>query len=202
MNTTQLKIFETTEFNKIRILDDLETGKILFSGKDVAIALGYSRPKKAIKDHCKGITKRCFPTPGGTQEMVCITEGDLYRLITHSRLPSAQKFESWVFDEVLPSIRRDGYYINRASMKLELTEELLSGYKELQPNKARFLNADLIKTLKDQVKVLRAENKKLRRTLYASEERAADLEGKLNDVQCNLLEQVINLQEKSDNDDS
>nr|DAU60511.1 MAG TPA: repressor domain protein [Caudoviricetes sp.] len=194
VSNAQLKVFEKTEFGAVRIWDDPETGKTLFSGRDIATVLGYTNTRKAIKDHCKGVTKRYLPTPGGSQEMTLIPEGDVYRLITHSKLPSAQKFESWVFDEVLPSIRRDGYYINKQEMRLEMMENLLSGYKELKPNKAKFLNGELIQTLKDQIKVLRAENKKLHHSLRISEERATELENKLNDVQCNFLEQLINLQ--------
>lgn len=83
----------------------------MFCGSDCARALGYTNSRKALGDHCKGVTKRDTLTAGGKQEMSFIPEGDLYRLITHSKLPSAEKFESWVFDEVLPSIRKHGGYI-------------------------------------------------------------------------------------------
>lgn len=194
MSETQLKIFEREEFGEVRILDDRKTGKILFSGKDIATVLGYSNTKDAIRRHTKKSVKRTFLTSGGSQEMTFIPESDVYRLITHSKLPSAQKFEEWVFDEVLPSIRRDGYYINKQAMKLEIMEDLLSGYKELQPNKARFLHEDLIKTLKDQNKVLRAENSSLRRSLKISADRADDLEDKLTDVKENLINQLLGIE--------
>jgi prophage antirepressor-like protein/phage anti-repressor protein len=98
------------EGNNLRTLTD-EQGSIWFCGKDAALMLGYTNPSKAIGDHCKGITKR-YPlqTAGGIQEAAFISEGDLYRLIAHSHLPSAQKFERWVFEEVLPSIRKTGGY--------------------------------------------------------------------------------------------
>jgi prophage antirepressor-like protein len=85
-------------------------GKPYFVGTDVAKALGYSNPRKAILDHCKGVTKRDTPTSSGIQSMSYINEGDLYRLIMKSKLPSAEKFESWVMDEVLPTIRKTGSY--------------------------------------------------------------------------------------------
>lgn len=198
MSNAQLKVFERTGFGTIRILDDPETGKTLFCAKDVADALGYAKARNAISMHCRYALKRGVPHPQSldkTLEMLMIPEGDVYRLITHSKLPSAQKFETWVFDEVLPSIRKDGYYINKQEMRIEMMENLLSGYKELQPNKAKFLNEELTQTLKDQIRVLRAENKKLHRSLQISEERASELENKLNDVRCNFLEQLINLQE-------
>ena len=86
-------------------------GETLFCGKDVATILGYTNPSKALGDHTKGVTKR-YPleTPGGTQEFTFITEPDLYRLITHSKLPTAEKFERWVFEDVLPAIRKTGMY--------------------------------------------------------------------------------------------
>jgi len=187
----KLEIFNNKEFGKIRIFDDKETGKTLFSGKDIAEALGYSNTKDAIRRHVKGGVKRALPTPGGLQEMVLITEGDVYRLITHSKLPSAQKFESWVFDEVLPSIRKNGYYINRQEMRLELTEDLLSGYDELQPRKARLLNDDLIRSYKDQIKVLKAENSSLQNEIASYKGRVADLEKIIDDVKNQLLRKLL-----------
>lgn len=102
--------FTSNEFGTIRTVE--QDGKVLFCGKDVATALGYSNTKDALAKHCKGVANR-YPlkTDGGTQQARFITEGDLYRLIASSKLPSAQKFESWVFDEVLPSIRRQGAYV-------------------------------------------------------------------------------------------
>ena len=106
MNDVQ--VFNNSEFGDIRVLE--EDGKILFCGSDVAKALGYTNVSKALSDHCKGITKRYTLTAGGKQEMSFISEGDMYRLICSSKLPSAEKFESWVFDEVLPAIRKTGSY--------------------------------------------------------------------------------------------
>lgn len=96
--------------NTVRVVE--EDGNVLFCGKDVATALGYVNTKDALARHCKGVVKH-YPleTAGGTQEARFITEGDLYRLTASSKLPSAQKFESWVFDEVIPSIRRHGGYM-------------------------------------------------------------------------------------------
>lgn len=82
-------------------------------GKDVCDVLGYENASKALSDHCKGITNR-YPltTGGGTQEMRVISEPDLFRLIVGSKLPSAVRFERWVFEEVLPSIRKTGGYLS------------------------------------------------------------------------------------------
>lgn len=104
----ELQIFNSEEFGDIRTAEI--DGKPYFVGTDVAKALGYSNPRKAILDHCKGVTKRDTPTSSGVQSMSYINEGDLYRLIMKSKLPSAEKFEAWVMDEVLPTIRKTGSY--------------------------------------------------------------------------------------------
>lgn len=78
---------------------------------DVAKALGYKVPKDAVTAHCKGAIKHRYLTNGGYQELKMIPEGDIYRLAARSKLPSAEEFESWVFDEVLPQIRQTGGYI-------------------------------------------------------------------------------------------
>ena len=112
-----VKTFVNEEFGSVRTIE--ENGKILFCGSDVAKALGYRRPKDAINAHCKGAVKRRLLTNGGAQEMKMISEGDVYRLISHSRLPSAEKFESWIFDDILPTIRRTGGYVSNEEMFIE-----------------------------------------------------------------------------------
>ena len=104
----EIQIFKNEEFGQVRVFT--LNGKEYFVGSDIAKSLGYAIPSKAINTHCKGVSKMEVPTNGGKQEMLIITEGDVYRLITHSKLPSAEKFETWVFDEVLPSIRKHGMY--------------------------------------------------------------------------------------------
>ena len=112
---TELQIFSNEEFQVRTVEID---GKLYFVGLDVAKALGYSNPSKAVIQHCKGITKTGIPSGGGIQETNCITEGDLYRLITKSELPSAERFESWVFDDVIPAIRKTGSY-NSGTNRIE-----------------------------------------------------------------------------------
>lgn len=103
-----LKVFENPAFGQVRTID--ENGKVLFCLTDVAKALGYGNTRDAINRHCKGVVKRDTPTPSGVQSMNFGPEGDVYRLIIHSKLPAAEEFEKWVFDEVLPSIRKTGVY--------------------------------------------------------------------------------------------
>ena len=108
-----VQIFESAEFGSVRIIQ--EGDDFLFCAKDVAIALGYSNTKDAIIRHCNGVVKRdLIDSLGRRQEAAFIPEGDLYRLVTHSKLPSAKRFERWVFDAVLPSIRKTGSYSTKA----------------------------------------------------------------------------------------
>ena len=103
----------TFQFNTqdIRTIVD-EQGEPWFCAKDVCDVLDYSNTSKAISDHCreKGITKRYTLTEKGEQELTFINEGNLYRLIIKSQKPEAEPFETWVCDEVLPSIRKTGGY--------------------------------------------------------------------------------------------
>ncbi len=110
----QMEIFKNPEFGSIRVIE--ENGKYLFCGLDIAVALGYSNPRDALRRHCKGVVKRDTLTEGGPQQLSFIPEGDVYRLIVHSKLPSAERFEKWVFDEVLPTIRKHGAYITREKL--------------------------------------------------------------------------------------
>ena len=108
---TDLQTFTNAAFGKVRIL--YEDGKPLFCGADACKALGYSNQWDALKRHCRYLVKREVPNPQSVSKKVTMNflpEGDLYRLITHSKLPSAEKFEHWVFDEVLPTLRQTGQY--------------------------------------------------------------------------------------------
>ncbi len=109
-----VEIFKNPEFGSIRTLE--QDGKVLFCGTDIAAALGYTNPRKAVRDHTRGGTKCSIPTTSGNQTMTFISEGDVYRLIVHSKLPSAERFERWVFDEVLPSIRKHGAYMTKEKL--------------------------------------------------------------------------------------
>lgn len=139
----ELKIFENEEFGSLRTMEI--DGKIYFCGSDVAKMLGYARPSKAIIDHCKGVLKWDTPTKGGIQSLSYIPEGDVYRLITHSKLPSAEKFEMWVFEDVLPSIRQYGAYLTPDTLEKAI------------------LNPDFIIQLATSLKEYQKENKNLKR---------------------------------------
>lgn len=104
-----LKVFSNSEFGELGVL--VIDGKEWFPATQCAKILGYIKPADAIRKHCKGVFKMETPTNGGIQQVNYIPEGDLYRLIVHSKLPKAVEFEKWVFDTVLPSIRHNGSYI-------------------------------------------------------------------------------------------
>lgn len=168
-------------------------GKILMCGVDVARALGYSDVKQVLKRHIRRKTELIpTKTEGGVQNLRYIQEGDVYRLIIRSKLPEAVKFETWVFDEVLPSIRQYGYYINSESRdRAEAIELVLSGYEQLQPSKASFLKKELIMSLKEQNMVLAAENRRLLRALEDMEQREAQYRATVEEVKEQLLRKLL-----------
>lgn len=110
----ELKIFRHTEFGELGIL--MVDGKELFPATESARILRYANPQQAIRRYCKGVREILTPTAGGKQKKRYITEGDLYRLIAHSKLPAAERFEHWVFDDLLPTIRKTGGYIANSDL--------------------------------------------------------------------------------------
>lgn len=116
----ELEIFKNEEFGEVRTLVIDEKPYVL--ANDVARALGYKRPADAISSHCKGSVKHRYLTNGGEQEAKFIPEGDIYRLIMKSKLPNAEKFEIWVMDEVLPTIRKHGAYMTNDVIERTLTD--------------------------------------------------------------------------------
>lgn len=124
-NMNQLQVFGNQNFGEIRTLD--EKGKILFCGSDVAKALGYKDTVNALKSHCNEdgvVFHHIIDSLGRQQKVKFISEGNVYRLITHSKLPAAEQFERWVFDEVLPSIRKHGTYSITPDKKMRMDIEL------------------------------------------------------------------------------
>lgn len=109
-----LKVFSNSEFGELGVL--IIDGKEWFPAHQCAALLGYSNPRDAVRRHCKseGVVKHDTPTESGVQPINYINEGNLYRLIVHSKLPKAVEFEKWIFDTVLPSIRHNGDYVPNA----------------------------------------------------------------------------------------
>ena len=144
----ELQIFNHPKFGEVRTIE--EDGRVLFCGADTAKALGYKRPNDAITAHCKGTVKRRIGVQTGMKadgspaiqnmDMLFIPEGDVYRLAAKSELPGADEFESWIFDEVLPSIRKTGGYIagqNELSPDELMAKALLVAQKTLADREAR-----------------------------------------------------------------
>lgn len=128
----RLQIFNNGELGSLELL--LEDEKVYFPATECAKILGYINPRKAIIAHCKRVTKRDSPTVGGVQEINYILEGDLYRLIIRSKLPAAEKFEHWVFDDVLPTIRKYGMYAtdNLLEQMIAKPEIAIDVFKEIK----------------------------------------------------------------------
>lgn len=142
----ELQIFNSEEFGDIRTVT-IEN-EPWFVGKDVATALGYSNPQKAVRDHIseedRGVNE--MDTPSGRQNLAIINESGLYALIFGSKLESAKRFKHWVTSEVLPAIRKTGAYQKPmttdqkiqllAQGNVELTEKIDKVDKDLQEFKA------------------------------------------------------------------
>lgn len=136
----ELMLFNNEEFGEVRSL--LIDGQPWFVGKDIASALGYSDPSATISKKCKHKRKEMINVScqnsnshkaRKTQEMTLINEGDLYRLIIGSKLPSAQKFEEWLMDEVLPSLRKTGKYEIQTNNELpQLLNDMTQLVKDIE----------------------------------------------------------------------
>lgn len=129
---SELKIFNNEEFGQIRTL--IIDGEPWFVGKDVAEALGFKNPRQGlatnVADEDKGV--HSVDTPSGTQQMTIINESGLYALIFGSKLESAKRFKHWVTSEVLPTIRKTGFYILKANQqyKANLLLSIYNGGQE------------------------------------------------------------------------
>lgn len=107
LTNDNIQLFNNEKFGEVRIVEN--NGKVLFCGVDIAKALGYTNTTDALNRHCQedGVAfHEVIDSRGRTQNAKFISEGNLYRLISHSKLPSAIEFEKWVFDEVLPTINK------------------------------------------------------------------------------------------------
>jgi len=119
--------------NDIRVIID-KNGAPLFIAKDIAVTLGYKDAPGAVAKHCKK-TKPLkdvgspFQLPKLDQQLKLIPESDVYRLILRSKLDSAEEFQDWVFEDVLPSIRKTGSYSVKPSLE-QMTLEVIKGQQD------------------------------------------------------------------------
>jgi prophage antirepressor-like protein len=151
-----LQIFNNPKFGQVRTI--VIDGKTLFGSTDVAKALGYTNPHKAIIDHCKGVTKREVVVNSGLGEQKVeinfISEGDIYRLASKSELPGAEEFESWIFDEVLPSIRKTGGYVANDDL-------FIKTYLPFADESTKALFKSTLEVVKNQNQVIMKQQKEL-----------------------------------------
>lgn len=146
MENKAMQVFNNPEFGKVRVVTiDKEPW---FVGKDVAMALGYTNPQKAIRDHvdAEDTTVNDSFTVNGTKGIL-INESGVYSLIFGSKLPTAKKFKHWVTSEVLPDIRKHGLYAKQSVIDMMLNDpdsciKLLTEYKKEKQEKER-LQAEL-----------------------------------------------------------
>lgn len=121
----ELQVFKNKEFGQVRTMTI--NGEPYFVGVDIARSLGYTNASKAVGQHCKNMVKKMIESPSRNGNVVktqanLITESDVYRLVVRSKLPEAEKFEEWVFEEVLPSIRKHGAYLTDEKIEEVLTD--------------------------------------------------------------------------------
>lgn len=164
-----VKIFESEEFGSVRTVE--EDGKMLFCGSDVAKALGYTRPNDAVNDHCRidATSKRrtIIDRLGRKQEALFIPEGDVYRLIAHSKLPAADQFERWIFDDVIPTIRKTGGYVNNDELFIE------TYFSQVEESTKAMLRATLAT-----VREVNEKNRQLEQTVGVQSQQIAELQPK------------------------
>lgn len=124
-------------------------GEIFFVGKDVCAVLGYSNTKDAMSRHCHGVVKRypILDNLNRTQNVRVLSESDVMRLICSSQLPEAVKFEKWVFEEVLPAVRKHGGYLTPAKVEEAILnpDVLIQLATELKNERAKRLEAERTK---------------------------------------------------------
>lgn len=159
----ELEIFKNEEFGEIRTVE--QNGQIFFVANDIAKVLGYKNPSDATNKHCRNaIMVWGSDSIGRRQEFKMIPESDLYRLIISSKLPSAEKFEKWVFEEVLPTIRKHGAYMTDekafdvlhnagglADLLQQAAEQLKQKDVQIERMKPKALFADAVASSKNSV---------------------------------------------------
>lgn len=109
--TSEIMVYEHPLFGKVRMF--IKNEKAWFCGMDIATSLQYSNTRDAIARHCKSqgvVIHDVIDSMGRTQQMKFISEGNIYRLTAKSQMPKADEFESWIFDDVVPSVINTGSY--------------------------------------------------------------------------------------------
>lgn len=148
MNEVKPFVFEGKRVRTVLIEDEP-----YFIGNDAAVAIGYSNPRDAINRHVKSKYRRVsrITTPSGVQEMTVISEPGVYQLASQSKLPSAEPFQDWIYEQVLPAIRRDGAYLtpqtaadwlNNPDMMIDVLQRYKVAQAELEAEHTKRLVAE------------------------------------------------------------
>ena len=115
MTNTSIEIFKNEEFGSVRVV--VIDNDPWFVGRDVAAALGYANTKDALGKHIDAEDKRIIQRSSGAtfeipaRGLTIINESGLYSLMLSCRLASGKRFKHWITSEVLPTIRKNGFYI-------------------------------------------------------------------------------------------
>lgn len=155
-SVTNVVEFTNGEFGKIRTVTI--DGRPYFVANDVAKSLGYKDVINAIKQHCRWVVKHDIPHPQSktkTIEVNVIPEGDIYRLVASSQLPNAEKFESWLFDEVLPTIRKTGGYVNN-------DELFINTYLPFAEESTKVLFLQSLQTVREQNEIIQRQQTEIK----------------------------------------
>lgn len=149
-----LQVFTKDEFGEIRVVQ--LNNETYFVGKDVATALGYTNPQKAVRDHVveedRGVNE--MDTPSGRQNLVIVNESGLYALIFGSKLESAKRFKHWVTAEVLPTIRKTGGYVNS-------DELFINTYFPFADENTKNMFCQTLKTVREQNEIIQKQQKEI-----------------------------------------
>ena len=180
--TSKVKVYEHPLFGKVRIF--VQDGKTWFCGTDIATSLGYSNSRDAIARHCKSngvVIHDVIDSLGRTQQMKFINEGNIYRLTAKSQMPKADEFESWIFDDVVPSV------INTGSYSIQSQYNIPQSLSE-----ALQLAADQAKQIEEQQKVIEQKDAKIAKIQPKADfaDAAFEVEGK---VDIGMSAKILNL---------
>lgn len=160
----KIQEFFSEQFGTVRTVN--LDGVIYFYGIDIAKALGYSNASKAVTTHCKRIVTKVLETSNSQNgktvkgKVSLISKSDIYRLIVKSKLESADQFESWIFDEILPRIESTGVYIEEGREE-EMVQKYFPYYhKDNKSIVNKIISMNISKEIRNLVKkgILEDEN--------------------------------------------
>lgn len=180
--TSKVKVYEHPLFGKVRMF--VQDGKTWFCGTDIATSLGYSNSRDAIARHCKSngvVIHDVIDSLGRTQQMKFINEGNIYRLTAKSQMPKADEFESWIFDDVVPSV------INTGSYSIQSQYNIPQSFSE-----ALQLAADQAKQIEEQQQQIAQKDAKIAKIQPKADfaDAAFEVEGK---VDIGMSAKILNL---------